>query len=236
MGHEVFVNNKPHSVKVLERNGNSFLVEVNGKTVRVKLGLAQGRSFPIEVNGDVFLLDVERAKAGWLLVKSGGIVFDVLCQPRVVKAAVVKSEPVVLGARKSVGGLAVGKGVVVAPIAGRIVLLNVSVGKKVVRGGCVCVLEAMKMQNEIVASEGGIVSEIRVREGTVVNKGDVLVIIKYMHFCSGVIVLVFCVRADSGFVIFPLRLCYENKAEFKFASHLNIFEETACVSLFCFLV
>ena len=178
MVHEIFVNNKPHSVKVLERNGNIFLVEINGKSVKVKLSSAQGKALMVEINGDAFLVDVERVQAGLFRVRSGGGAFDVLCHPRIPGEAVGKREPAIFVARRSVSGLVAGKGAVVAPIAGRVVLLNVDVGGKVSRGDCVCVLEAMKMQNEIVASEAGVVSEVRVSEGAVVNKGDVLVVIR----------------------------------------------------------
>jgi biotin carboxyl carrier protein len=176
--HEVSVNNKPHTVKVLERNGNSFLVEINGKSVRVKLNSVKNKSLMVEINGDALLMDVERIQSGLFQIRSDGGTFDVLCRPRISRETIVKSEPTMVAAKKSVGSLAFEKGAVVAPIAGRIVLLNVSVGERISRRDCVCVLEAMKMQNEIVASEEGVVREIRVSEGAIVNKGDVLIIIK----------------------------------------------------------
>jgi biotin carboxyl carrier protein len=178
MFHEVFVNNKSHSVKVLERNGNTFSVEINGKSVRVKLNSVKNKSLMVEINGDALLMDVERIQSGLFQIKSDGGAFDVLCHPRISRETIVRSEPTMVATKKSVGSLAFEKGAVVAPIAGRIVLLNVNVGEGVAKGSCVCVLEAMKMQNEIVASKEGVVSEIRVSEGTIVNKGDVLVIIK----------------------------------------------------------
>jgi acetyl-CoA/propionyl-CoA carboxylase biotin carboxyl carrier protein len=178
MTHEVFVNNKPHNVKVLERNGNTFLVEINGKSVRVKLNSVKNKSLMVEINGDALLMDVERIQSGLFQIKSDGETFDVLCHPRIPRETIVKSEPTIVAAKKSVGSLAIEKGAVVAPIAGRIVLLNVNVGEKVAKGNCVCVLEAMKMQNEIVASKAGVVSAIQVSEGAIVNKGDILVTIK----------------------------------------------------------
>jgi len=175
---EILVNRKPHKVKVLERNGTVFLVEVNEKTVRVKVkNMVQGKTLIMEINGEPFQADVERAQRGILKIRSGGKIFEVQCQPKIVKETAVKLEPTLITARKPATILAVERDAVTAPIAGRIVLLKANVGKKVERGECVCILEAMKMENEIAAPKAGVVKEIRVSEGVVVNKGDVLAVI-----------------------------------------------------------
>ncbi len=69
-------------------------------------------------------------------------------------------------------------GTVTAPLPGRIVDVNVSVGDKVKRGDVILVLEAMKMLNQIRASQDGIVSEVHVQAGKPVEKGQPLVTIK----------------------------------------------------------
>jgi acetyl-CoA/propionyl-CoA carboxylase biotin carboxyl carrier protein len=48
----------------------------------------------------------------------------------------------------------------------------------VAEGDLVCVIEAMKMENEITAHRAGKVAEIRVTEGGSVNSGDVLAVIE----------------------------------------------------------
>jgi len=175
---EVLVNRKPHKVKVLERNGAVFLVEVNEKTVRVKVkNMVQGKTLIMEINGEPFQADVERTQRGILKIRSGGKTFEVQCQPKIVKETAVKFEPTLITARKPATTLAVEKDAVTAPIAGRIVLLKANVGKKVEMGECICILEAMKMENEIAAPKTGVVKEIRVSEGAIVNKGDVLAVI-----------------------------------------------------------
>jgi len=57
------------------------------------------------------------------------------------------------------------------------VLLKIEVGQKVAKGECICILEAMKMENEITAPRKGVVKEVRISEGAIVNKRDVLAII-----------------------------------------------------------
>ena len=53
----------------------------------------------------------------------------------------------------------------------------VSVGSAVNAGDVVLILEAMKMENEIMANASGTVKEVRTKEGDSVNTGDVLVVI-----------------------------------------------------------
>ena len=63
---------------------------------------------------------------------------------------------------------------VVAPLAGNVFTINVSVGQIINEGDTVLVLEAMKMETDIRASVSGTVSEISVQAGDAVKVGDVL--------------------------------------------------------------
>jgi glutaconyl-CoA decarboxylase len=60
---------------------------------------------------------------------------------------------------------------------GKILKVAVSVGTAVSNGDMLLILEAMKMENEILASTSGTVKEVRTKEGDSVNTGDVLVVI-----------------------------------------------------------
>jgi len=178
MIHEFLVNKKPHRVRVLERNGNTFLIEINEKTVTVKLkNQNQGKTAIMEINGRSFKAKVEKNQRNILQIKIGKKTFEVQRQPIVPKETAVKLEPAATITRKPAISLIIEKDAVVAPIAGRIVLLKASVGQEVEKGECVCVLEAMKMENEIAAPKAGVVKEIRVSEGAIVNKRDVLAVI-----------------------------------------------------------
>ena len=84
---------------------------------------------------------------------------------------VVNVEEVAGGAAPAAGG----KVKVTAPMPGSIVKVNVSVGADVKKGDILCVLEAMKMENEIKAPEDGKVSSVLVNSGASVASGDVLV-------------------------------------------------------------
>ena len=64
------------------------------------------------------------------------------------------------------------------PMQGTIVKVLVKVGDTVDEGQTVCVLEAMKMENNITADKDGTVSEVRVEAGQSVGSGDVVVVIE----------------------------------------------------------
>jgi biotin carboxyl carrier protein len=64
-----------------------------------------------------------------------------------------------------------------APIPGLILEVRVKVGDRVTAGQIVAVMEAMKMENNLIAQKDGAVKEIRVQKGTEVSTGDVIMII-----------------------------------------------------------
>lgn len=68
--------------------------------------------------------------------------------------------------------------VIEAPMVGKIVGVNVEVGQAVAEDDEVFVLESMKMENPIYAPANGTVKEIKVKEGDVVNQGDVLAVLE----------------------------------------------------------
>ncbi|UCE97031.1 MAG: biotin/lipoyl-binding protein [Candidatus Bathyarchaeota archaeon] len=70
------------------------------------------------------------------------------------------------------------EGCVMAPMAGKIISVKVKQGDTVKAGDVVCILEAMKMENEITAANSGKIKEVNVTEGEPVNDGDVLIIIE----------------------------------------------------------
>ena len=67
--------------------------------------------------------------------------------------------------------------VVKSPMPGNILKINVTVGQKVNEGDTLLVLEAMKMENEIVAPKNGTVTQVLVSKGSSVDTGAPLVVL-----------------------------------------------------------
>ncbi len=70
------------------------------------------------------------------------------------------------------------EGGVSSSMNGMVIKLKVNVGDKVTKGSTICVIEAMKMENDIQSEVDGVVEEIFVEPGDAVNSGDTLMVIK----------------------------------------------------------
>ena len=66
---------------------------------------------------------------------------------------------------------------ITCPMPGTIVKVPVKAGQAVKKGDVLCVFEAMKMENEVMAPRDGVVSSVNVNEGATVNSGDVLLVL-----------------------------------------------------------
>ena len=69
-------------------------------------------------------------------------------------------------------------GAVVSPMQGTVLGVEVADGQAVEAGGLICVIEAMKMENEIVAHRGGLVSELAVAAGQQVTSGQLICVVR----------------------------------------------------------
>lgn len=67
--------------------------------------------------------------------------------------------------------------VIPSPLPGTVLKVNVSAGEQVKEGQVLLVIEAMKMENEIMAPKDGTVAQIVAAKGATVNTGDPLVVI-----------------------------------------------------------
>ena len=129
------------------------------------------REFTVEVNGKRFEVNLE--ESGEFAALSGGSVGG--------SGSATAQRP-----SRGRGGddgddgpdLAADGEVVSAEMQGTILEVNVEEGDEVVAGDVICVLEAMKMENDVIAETGGTVTEIAVSEGDSVDQGDPLVVLE----------------------------------------------------------
>ena len=117
-------------------------------------------------------------------VTVNGVVYDVVVEevtggaaPAPVAAPAAKPAPAAAPApaAKPAAPAANAKCSVSAPMPGNILAVNVKVGDKVEKGAVLCILEAMKMENEVMAPDAGTVTSVTVSKGSTVQAGDVLV-------------------------------------------------------------
>jgi acetyl-CoA/propionyl-CoA carboxylase biotin carboxyl carrier protein len=67
---------------------------------------------------------------------------------------------------------------IVSPMQGTVLAVEVSDGDEVVPGQVVCVVEAMKMENEVAAPRAGVVTELSVAAGEPITTGQVICVVK----------------------------------------------------------
>ena len=104
------------------------------------------------------------------VITVNGAKYEVVVEEADINAKFTKAEtPKAAPKAASAGATAVN-----APLPGNILKVKATQGSAVKKGDLLCVLEAMKMENEILAPADGTVTAVYAKEGTSVNTGDVL--------------------------------------------------------------
>ena len=112
------------------------------------------RKFNVNVNGKIYVVEIEET----------GAPAPTVAAPAPKAEAPAPAAPVVTGGAVNVE----------SPMPGTILDVKVQVGAQVKAGDILCILEAMKMENEILAPQDGTVKSV-VAKGATVNTGDILV-------------------------------------------------------------
>lgn len=120
--------------------------------------------YNVTLKGKVYEVEVERGEA--ILVSVNDV-----APPVAVAAAPVAAAPVAAAPAPAPAGAALSGEVIKAPMPGTILKVNVNPGDSVKAGQVVLVLEAMKMENDIVAPRDGTVGQVAVAKGATVDTG-----------------------------------------------------------------
>ena len=125
-----------------------------------KLGDNDRKNYTITVNGNVYDVTVEEGAS------TGAVSAPAAPKAAPKAAAAPAAKPAATGTAGSVK--------INAPMPGKIVDVKVKVGDAVKKGQTVLVLEAMKMENDIVAPEDGTVASINAAVGSAVEAGETI--------------------------------------------------------------
>ena len=143
-----------------------YKYKINGLKFTVAVGDVVDNEVKVEVNGVPYKVELDKAAPQKPALSQSG-------KTAGISGAVTKSTP----APKPVapGGAATA---VKSPLPGTIMSFNVKVGDAVNAGDTVCVLEAMKMENDVKTTNGGTVKQILVNVGDAILEGTDIMIIE----------------------------------------------------------
>ena len=128
--------------------------------------------YKVTLNGRTYEVEVEAGKA--MLLSEYEAVAPAAPAAAVAAAPVAEAAPAAAAAAPAVSGSGEA---VNAPMPGTILKVNVTQGQAVKAGEVLCILEAMKMENEIMAPKAGTVTQVVVSKGSKVDTGAPLVVI-----------------------------------------------------------
>ena len=122
------------------------------------------KNYRITVNGTSYDVTVEEL--------AGGAAAPVAAAPAPVAVSAPAAAPAPAAPAAPAGGA--GSIKVSSPMPGKILAVKANVGDSVKKGQVILILEAMKMENEVVAPEVGTIASIDVTVGASVESGDTL--------------------------------------------------------------
>jgi biotin carboxyl carrier protein len=165
---KVHLNGQEHEV----------MVEKNGGDYRVTVGESTYKCVPKEggflINGEFLAIKLDGSLEEGTELGLGGRNVKARVEPIIeLEKGESYSEEEESGAsgKDEAGNIS-------TPMPGKLVSLKVKVGDKVEPNTLVAILEAMKMENEILAGVAGTVKEIKARPGETVDGGKVLMVIE----------------------------------------------------------
>ena len=136
------------------------------------------KKFLIKVNGNQYEVEVDEVRDGGVSAYAPAVSAPAPSAPVAAPVSAPAAAPAPAAEKKPVTGGSAGSVKVSAPMPGTILKVVASVGDSVKRGDVLVILEAMKMENEIVAPSEGVVASVNVTKGTSVNAGDLLASLK----------------------------------------------------------
>jgi biotin carboxyl carrier protein len=178
--YEISVDGKYRKVELTRTGEKSFTIRIDGKLRTLDIDSKSfDKPFKAKVDDKSYRIVLSRMELEKeTTVKVDEATFKAGIRTPERKTSFTHFEPTIqVRPKKPLKNSQTSEGAIVAPMTGKIASVKVKLGEQVKAGQVVCVVEAMKMENEIVTSKDGVVKEVFVSEGSSVSEGEPLLII-----------------------------------------------------------
>jgi biotin carboxyl carrier protein len=181
--YEVFIDAKLLKLELTKTTENTFIVNIDATPAKVELETKEfdlERPFKIKVDNKTYHVRFEKTdREKPFTVKVDEASFSAEARVPAMRTPTTTFRPTpAISSTKKTGALKdTASGAITAPMTGKIISLKVKKGDQVKQNQVLCIIEAMKMENEITASKAGTVQEVNVSEGESVNEGETIFVL-----------------------------------------------------------
>ena len=169
MSYQVRLNDRIAEIELLARTGNMVSVAIDGSEYTADVIMVEQGVYSILLNNksyNVELFPGEQPRT-----------YSVTTKQDVFEAEIIDAEAR-YRMNRSKGLASDSDGVLVSPMPGKVVRVMVALGDSVTVGQPLVIVSAMKMESEFRAKVDGIVSEVRVNDGDIVEAKQVMMVIE----------------------------------------------------------
>ena len=170
--YKVTLDKKPYVVEVkMLDEGGVLIVKVGDQSFTMKPTLSEDGSWIVNDLATDYTVNILKRVGKAITLEINGEEREIDWERQRKVETVKKTTGAAQGGSRVAGGI-------YPPMPGKITEVLVKVGDKVKSGDTICILEAMKMFNELKADTSGSVKEINVEVGTMVTTADLMILIE----------------------------------------------------------
>ena len=164
---ELEMEGKTFRTHIVNLNGNDLVLNINGENLKIRFEESSLRQqIEIQINGEPYTVFVSHPEPGKVIISYNTHLFEVIRKDILQAAAEFNLETSLVGE---------GGSNITSPMPGKVIKVVVNEGASVAKGDLLLVVEAMKMENNILSPADAVVDRICVAAGDLVDSNITLV-------------------------------------------------------------
>ncbi len=180
--YEISIDGKPAKIEITKSEENRFSAKIDGRPIDIELPKPTTdfeKPFSLKIQQKIYRVEIPSINTGEMFsLKVDDVPFKAEIKIPLRKTTLTTFSPeTAVPGRKTGPNRQIAEGAITAPMTGKIVSVMVRKGERVKQGQTLCVIEAMKMENEIAAPKPGTVKDVYVEQNSPVSEGEALLVI-----------------------------------------------------------